>query len=85
LKNPKTRNIQEGSVSVVEEITERMLHYQSSHPVRIGHPAATRVVVFQDNQLARRLNCWSITSISSLISFVPFWSWLRGGREFSGS
>jgi adenosine deaminase len=29
LKNPKTRNIQEGSVSVVEEITERMLHYPS--------------------------------------------------------
>jgi uncharacterized protein with HEPN domain len=27
LKNPKTRNVQERSVSVVEEITERMLHY----------------------------------------------------------
>ncbi|WP_296485425.1 hypothetical protein, partial [Rhodoferax sp.] len=29
LKNPKTRNFQTGSVSVVGEITERMLHYQS--------------------------------------------------------
>ncbi|CDS51670.1 hypothetical protein [Polaromonas sp. CG9_12] len=27
MKNPKTRNFQTGSVSMVGEITERMLHY----------------------------------------------------------
>ena len=37
LKNPKTRNRQTGSVSMVGEITERMLHYRR-HTVRWWGP-----------------------------------------------
>ncbi|NDP39249.1 MAG: FAD-dependent oxidoreductase, partial [Rhodoferax sp.] len=36
LKNPKTRNFQTGSVSVVGEITERMLHYLFREDPAIG-------------------------------------------------